>query len=118
MAASHWRLIIGLIAGVTVSACGEVGAPQSSVSQSVSVSNPVALSTGAQLSAVCSGCHTGETTAFASLSGLTASELQEKFSVYVEDPAGTTVMHRIARGYSEAEIDAIAAYLGAEEGTP
>lgn len=118
MAASRWRLLIGLIAGMTLSACDEVGAPQSAVSQSVSVSNPAALSTGAQLAAVCSGCHTGETTAFASLAGLSAQEIQSKLSAYVEDEAGTTVMHRIARGYSETEIEAVATYLGLEEAAP
>lgn len=118
MAAGRWRLMFGLIAGMTLSACGEVGAPSTSGPQSASVPNPAVLSTGAQLSAVCSGCHTGETTAFASLAGLTALEIESKFSVYVEDEAGTTVMHRIARGYTEAEIDAIAAYLGTGEAVP
>ena len=33
-------------------------------------------------------------------------------SDYRNDAEGTTVMHRLMRGYSEADIEAISAYLG------
>jgi len=31
---------------------------------------------------------------------------------YKSDQSGTTVMHRIARGYTQTEIETISAYLG------
>ena len=83
---------------------------------------PAALSdTGAQdafrvtasLAASCSGCH-GAGNAIVSLDGLSAEAIATSLDRYrTED--GTTVMHRLARGYTEAQVQDIAAYLVAEE---
>ncbi len=50
------------------------------------------------------------------LEGRSASELASAINFYRTDADGTTVMHRIARGYSEADVEAISSYLsgGAE----
>ncbi|MEL6829157.1 MAG: hypothetical protein AAFO63_03365 [Pseudomonadota bacterium] len=112
MGVRQGRLIVLLSAVGMLAACG--GADQSAPAGPGSgvLSDPAGISIGAQLSAVCSGCHTDQITAIASLDGLSQRELQTRFAAYAEDEVGTTVMHRIARGYTPSEIDAIAAYLG------
>ncbi|MEM6626358.1 MAG: hypothetical protein AAF719_06605 [Pseudomonadota bacterium] len=72
------------------------------------------LSRAASLAAVCSGCHTalgGE--ALVSLAALSADEIRASFRSYRDDDALQTVMHRVARGYDDADIDLIAEYLAA-----
>ena len=68
----------------------------------------------ALLAAACSGCHSDVSSGIASLQGYSADALQASLSNYKSDPEGTTVMHRLARGYSEADIELISVYLGAE----
>lgn len=65
----------------------------------------------ARLSAACSGCHMPGGRAIADLTGLSEVELSQSLLGYKTDEAGTTVMHRLARGYSEDDIAAISAYL-------
>lgn len=60
----------------------------------------------------CSGCHSEAGEAIADLSGYTQDRLMTALSDYRNDAEGTTVMHRLMRGYSEADIEAISAYLG------
>ena len=62
----------------------------------------------------CSGCHSAAGGAITSLEGRTADNLRQALMVYYQDKDGTTVMHRTIRGYSEADIAAISAYLGRE----
>lgn len=59
----------------------------------------------------CSGCHSDTGTALASLSGRDAKTLIAQLTTYRDETGGTTVMHRLARGYTDEEIKAIAAYL-------
>lgn len=69
------------------------------------------------LAASCSGCHSRQTSeAIPSLAGRTADDLKSSFEFYKSDTEGTTVMHRIARGYSDEDIQKIANYLA--ERTP
>lgn len=69
------------------------------------------------LAASCSGCHSRQSTAsIPSLAGRTEEDLKAAFQFYKTDPDGTTVMHRIARGYSDEDIQTIANYLA--ERTP
>lgn len=77
----------------------------------------VEQSTGkaALLAATCSGCHSDVSTGIASLEGYSADALQLSLSNYKSDSTGTTVMHRLARGYSETDIELISLYLGAED---
>lgn len=70
------------------------------------------LTRGASLSASCSGCHSvlgGD--AIVSLSDWSEMELSNRLTDYQTETDGQTVMHRIARGYSDADIAAISAYL-------
>jgi cytochrome subunit of sulfide dehydrogenase len=49
-----------------------------------------------------------------SLDRMNAGTLQERLAFYKADTEGTTVMHRIARGYSQTRVEYISRYLGAE----
>jgi cytochrome subunit of sulfide dehydrogenase len=61
----------------------------------------------------CSGCHGGGPGAMPSLSGKSAGELRSLLGEYRDGRREATVMDRIVRGYSEAQIDAIVAvYAG------
>lgn len=78
---------------------------------------PADLSSAAVLSQACSGCHGPAVGAMVSLDGRSAPELRAALLRYRSDPDGSSVMHRMMRGYSEADIDAISIYLsqGASE---
>lgn len=74
-----------------------------------------ALTAASLLAASCTGCHAGPAgtaTAIPGLQGLSGDDIRARLEAYATEPEGTTVMHRIARGYSTAELDAIATYLG------
>ncbi len=72
------------------------------------------LSRAASLAASCSGCHAGQSKGIPSLDDLDAAAIADTLLTYKTDEAGTTVMHRLARGYTQQEIDQIAAYLQSE----
>lgn len=72
----------------------------------------VTLSSVASLSASCSGCHASGQ-AIVSLDGMSAEAIATSLQRYRTEE-GTTVMHRMARGFTEAQIDEIAAYLADE----
>ncbi len=69
----------------------------------------------AVLALACSGCHGRDAGAFAVIEGRPAAELEGLLEAYRNDTAGTTVMHRLARGYSETDIAAVSRYLAAQE---
>lgn len=68
----------------------------------------------ALLASTCSGCHaTGRSgAAIASLEGMSAAFLETRLLAYRSEPDGPTAMHRMTRGYTEAQIALIAQYLG------
>lgn len=70
------------------------------------------LDAGVVLSSSCSGCHAAGNTRIKSLSGYKSLELQRLLVSYRDDVTGTTAMHRMARGFSDADISLIAAELG------
>lgn len=72
---------------------------------------PADLGSAAVLSQACSGCHGPAGGAIASLDGRSAPELRAALLRYRTDADGGSVMHRMMRGYSEADIDAISVYL-------
>ncbi|WP_340692905.1 hypothetical protein [Hyphomonas sp.] len=49
-----------------------------------------------------------------SLDRMDAGTLSARLAFYKTDADGTTVMHRIARGYSQTQLEAISQYLSAE----
>lgn len=72
---------------------------------------PTSLSASAALSSSCSGCHGAIGPALPGFGHLDAEALSERLATYKYDPTGTTVMHRLARGYSDEQIEMISAYL-------
>ena len=103
--------ILALLAGSLLAACGGAG--------TVEPPEPVTgldaeLTRVSSLAASCSGCHAVSGGAIIDLSDYTAAKLKTALQTYRTDLEGTTVMHRLARGYSEEEIAAIASYLGAD----
>ena len=65
----------------------------------------------------CGGCHSPNSRAFVALDGYDADAMRTALRIYKEEADGTTVMHRLARGYSDEDIDLLAAYF-AETGDP
>jgi cytochrome c553 len=53
--------------------------------------------------------------AIVSLDQLSAQEIATSLNRYRGDETGTTVMHRLARGYSMDEVAAVSAHLGRKE---
>ncbi len=74
------------------------------------------LGKAATLATACGGCHVKDGNAIVGLGTRSADEIQSSLIAYRADAAGSSVMHRIARGYSEAQIRMIAAFLAAREG--
>ncbi len=74
----------------------------------------------ALLTASCSGCHAKDlpNDDFPQIYGRPASEIREAMLAYRSDELSGTVMNRIAKGYSESEIDAMARYLADDAGAP
>ena len=66
----------------------------------------------------CTGCHSDTSGAIASLDDYDRDQLRDTLMQYKTDESGTTVMHRLARGYSDADIDLISAQLGLDEAAP
>ena len=79
-----------------------------------------AAQTGSQTAAApsgavaCGGCHAGSGAGgIPSLNGLKSNEISAAMLDYKADRRAPTIMNRIARGFSEGEIKAIAEWLEA-----
>lgn len=72
-----------------------------------------ALGEAATLASVCTGCHGGgeSSTAIPSLRGRSAEALAASFLRYKNEAEGPSSMHRMARGYTDVQIQSISAYL-------
>ena len=71
----------------------------------------------ALLSASCTGCHTTQPDsdhAIPNLDGYSADDIRTALVAFRTDD-NATVMNRIARGYTDSDIDQIASYLGSGE---
>ncbi len=71
------------------------------------------------LAATCGQCHGTDGhaidgAAVPGLAGLPASYLVEQMSAFRSGARPATVMHQIARGYSDAQIDQLARYFAAQ----
>lgn len=71
------------------------------------------LTNGAILAASCSGCHSDKNRFIPEISALNRTELSHSLMQFKYDRSGNSVMHRIMRGYSDTDIEAIADFLGA-----
>jgi cytochrome subunit of sulfide dehydrogenase len=71
------------------------------------------------LAATCASCHgTGgravSNAAVPGLAGLPAGYMVEQMKAFKAGTRSATVMHQIAKGYSDAQIDQLAAYFAAQ----
>lgn len=73
---------------------------------------------GQALASACSGCHAVGGSALSDLTGWSSEAIISSMTSYKDDVGGTTVMHRLARGYSAEEIELVARFLEAEWGQP
>jgi cytochrome c553 len=75
-------------------------------------------SSGRNLAAACANCHGTNGVSQSGLPGLAGRERSELARQMQDFKAGkrpATVMHQIARGYSDAQIEAIAAYFSGQK---
>ena len=74
-----------------------------------------ALGEAALLASTCSGCHGKQPdSAIASLHGRSAAEIADAFLSYKNNADGPSAMHRMARGYTDEQIQLIADYLAGQ----
>ena len=77
--------------------------------------NPVARS----LAATCASCHGTDgrsvTQEVASLAGLPKEHIVAQMKAFRDGTRPATVMHQLAKGYSDAQIDAMAAWFAAQK---
>ena len=98
-----------------LAACGGSGGEEST-DKAVDVA--VATSRSSSLALACSGCHSANSSAVVSLDGYGADAMRAALMRYKSETDGTTVMHRLARGYSDEDIDLLAAYFAADRDLP
>jgi cytochrome subunit of sulfide dehydrogenase len=72
------------------------------------------------LAATCANCHGTQGVAVPNasvpgLAGLPASYIVEQMKAFKSGARPATVMHQLAKGYSDAQIEAIAAYYAAQK---
>ena len=72
------------------------------------------------LAATCSGCHgtdgkAAQGAAMPSLTGLSRDYIVAQMQAFRDGKRPATVMHQLAKGYSNEQIDAIAAYFAARK---
>ena len=84
---------------------------------------PAAAATSADrdLAAPCRGCHaetSGRQGDIPPLHERTREQLAAQLLAYKRDARQGTLMNRIAKGYSDAELERLAVYLGKPQGSP
>ena len=82
------------------------------------------FATGAQtpeaLALPCANCHGPDgrsAGAIPAIAGLSAEEIVASMVAFQNDELGATIMNRIAKGYSPAELEELARYLATQAGT-
>ncbi|MBN2866381.1 MAG: cytochrome c4 [Thiotrichales bacterium] len=82
-------------------------------------SNVYALDRGELMANTCAGCHgpngVSHGPATPSIAGMSADYFKESMLAYKEGTRPSTIMMRIAKGYSEAEIAQMATYFSAQK---
>jgi cytochrome subunit of sulfide dehydrogenase len=71
----------------------------------------------AYLAANCANCHGSKGNsvgAMPSLAGLKASYISEQMRAFRDAKRPATIMHQLAKGYTDVQIDAIASYFAAQ----
>jgi cytochrome subunit of sulfide dehydrogenase len=70
----------------------------------------------AYLAANCANCHgtVGNAQGMPSLAGLKADYISEQMRTFRDGKRPATIMHQLAKGYTDAQIDLIAGYFAAQ----
>ncbi len=102
-------ILAGLLAGAGLAACSPAATPDESVGAQANAG----LSPVAGLALTCSGCHSSMGGGIADISDYTSEAIMTALDRYRLEVDGTTVRHRLTRGYSEDQLQAISDYLGA-----
>lgn len=110
-------LLLGVASCLGLFGLAACGGSDGSQNQVVRLDIADATNRSAALALACGGCHSPNSRAFVSLDGYNADAMRAALRTYKEEADGTTVMHRMARGYSDEDIDLLAAYF-AESGDP
>ena len=109
---------LGLSAALWLAGCAASSTSGStSGSASAPASAPVvmrapSIDQAAALASACSGCHRPGGRAIADLQGRSAQQIEQSLLAYKNAVDGPSAMHRMARGYSDSEIAAVARQLG------
>lgn len=111
-------LHLGVAALLVLSGLAACDGSDGSLNQVDHVQIAEATNRSATLAQACSGCHSAKRSAFASLNGYGADAMRDRLSAYKAETDGTTVMHRLARGYSDADIDLLADYFAKDRSQP
>ena len=112
---SHLLAAASLFSLVGLAACGGTEASDGKTDLS-GVSE--ATDRAASLALACAGCHSANSTAFVPLAGYGTENLKASLLRYQAEEESTTVMHRLVRGYSDADIDLLAAHFGEDGDNP
>lgn len=104
---SHW-FKHAMLAGL---ACAALGTAQAQTAAALQARS---------LAATCASCHgTGgravDAAAVPGLAGLPAAYLVEQMKAFKSGARTATVMHQISKGYSDAQVDQLAAYFAAQQ---
>lgn len=104
----------GLPAGLLASLLASLWLAGCAVSSATVVTDaaPDSIDQAALLASACSGCHHVNGTAIVDLRSQSAAQIEQSLRAYRQAADGPTAMHRMARGYTDAEITAIARRLG------
>lgn len=81
------------------------------------VANAADPELGRNLAATCAGCHgtNGKTAGInANLAGVPKDTLVQTLKAFKSGEKPATVMHQLAKGYTDAQLDAVAGYLAAQ----
>lgn len=110
-------ITICAIAALSIAACGT--APKKE--ESAAAKSPPTLMMGASgemLASTCEGCHGDQGVsngpATPSIAGMSHDYFIEAMQEFADEDTQTTIMTRIAKGYNEAEIEAMAAYYASQ----
>lgn len=107
------RTAIGLLTISVLAACSPASSGKTDTVSEPPMSGQAQMS--GPLIATCSGCHSPHGKAIVSLDGYNAMAVEKALLKYKSEAEGSTVMHRIARGFTDAQIQEISAVLGDTE---
>ena len=114
-------LAVSALAAVMIAGCG-TSAKEEPAKAAAKAEQAPALLTGASaemLASTCEGCHgdngVSNGPATPSIAGMSAYYFAEAMAEFAEEDTVTTIMTRIAKGYSEEEIRAMAEYFAKQK---